>query len=159
MAARGNLPGVPMSPNNGINYSRRPTLEPVGGRDSASNLPRNLTSATTVRFDDEKPPQSPLEHSDSGPKHLIRKLDHGDHRRTDSLTNGNGHANQLQGIHGVDQLTRHGTASPGSPSGLRREETFSGREKEEGEGWMKRMMTWGSGSTKKRGDGKGGPGV
>ena len=159
MAARGNLPGVPMSPTNGVNYSRRPTLEPAGGKDSASNLPRNLTSATTVRFDDEKPPQSPLEQANPGPKHLIRKLDHGDHRRTDSWANGNGHANQLQGIHGVDQFTRQGTALASSPTGSRREETFAGREKEEGEGWIKRMMTWGSGSTKKRGDGKGSPAV
>ncbi|KAL8725277.1 MAG: hypothetical protein Q9181_006477 [Wetmoreana brouardii] len=155
MAARGNTPG-PLSSATTFPY-RRPTLSPTGTGQGSSqnNLPRMLNSATTVHFDDEKQPQSP--HEETGPKHLIRKLDHGDHRRTNSWGSSNGH-------HGIAAMDHHPSRHPtflhgspvmASPTSLRREQTFAEPEHSEGDGWVKRVLSWGSGSTKKKGVGKG----
>ncbi|KAL8714994.1 MAG: hypothetical protein Q9225_006447, partial [Loekoesia sp. 1 TL-2023] len=82
MAARGNIPTLATSFTS-TSTNRRPTLSPTGTMNNGStqnHLPRMLTTTSTVRFEDEKIEEEP----DTGPRHLIRKLDHGDHRRTGS---------------------------------------------------------------------------
>ncbi|KAL8690958.1 MAG: hypothetical protein Q9218_003716 [Villophora microphyllina] len=145
-------------------FVRRPTLSPLGtanGGSSQNQIPRMLTHNSTVHFEDEKFPQSPGHEGHEGPKHLIKMLDHGTHRKTDSWgTHINGHHHH--GIATVDHHTRnqtfvHGAPTMGSPTSIRRTETFASAGSAEGEGWVKRVLTWGSGSTKKRWgrDGKG----
>ncbi|KAL8947756.1 MAG: hypothetical protein Q9222_005996 [Ikaeria aurantiellina] len=156
MAARGNMIGPLHSPSYSNPFDRRPTFSHSGSSQNA--LPRMLTSgtATTVHFEDEKQPQTPTH--DTGPKHLIRKLDHGDHRKTDSWGASNGH----HGISAMDHHGRqaslvHGSPCVGSPTSLKREETFVSKEGE-GEGWVKRVLSWGSGAGSAKGSWKKGPG-
>ena len=117
----------------------RPTFGPSHSIEGShpNNLPRTLTSATTVRFDDEK---------NAGPQHLIRKLGHGDHRRTDSWGTTNGHRG----------LDRRSTTFSSSPTSLRRNDTYRDTGKDtgsEGEGrWVKRVFSWGSSTKKGKGE-------
>ncbi|KAL8645428.1 MAG: hypothetical protein Q9210_006713 [Variospora velana] len=145
MAARGSLAGLATTASNSA-FDRRPALSPHSTKDvSSPNMqPRALTSASAVRFDDEK-----LVDDDTGPKHLIRNLARGAHRSTGSWGTMNGH--HEHGVSGVDHQQRHATFLPGSPivgspTSLRRAEGQG-----EGEGWVKRVLTWGSGGGKKRG--------
>ncbi|KAI4239959.1 MAG: hypothetical protein L6R40_005390 [Gallowayella cf. fulva] len=137
MAARDNISGPLAPPNKAQPFDRRPTISPETSNQNA--LPRLLTTttATTVHFEEEK---------EAGPKHLIRKLDHGDHRKTDGWGDFSGH-----GVAAIDHHTRSTTFLPGSPTkGYRKEETS------DGEGWVRRVVTWGSGSKRKmKGVGKG----
>ncbi|KAL8803639.1 MAG: hypothetical protein Q9182_003054 [Xanthomendoza sp. 2 TL-2023] len=138
MAARDTVSTPLAPPNKATTFDRRPTMSPEISKQNS--LPRVLTTATatatTVHFDDEK---------DTAPKHLIRKLDHGDHRKTNSLGESNGH-----GITAIDHHTRSATLLQGSPtlatptSGFRRDDS------EDGEGWISRVVSWGSGSTRKK---------
>ena len=156
MLARDTIPGLATSSTfNGPLVDRRPTISPTATKEGSSqnNIPRTLTVSSTVRFEDEKLDQE----GNTGPKHLIRKLDHGDHRRTGSWGTLNGHHHQHQGVTAIDHQHRHNTilhGSPvmGSPTSLRREHTFAASEESSGEGWVKRVLTWGSESTKRRKD-------
>ncbi|KAL8834747.1 MAG: hypothetical protein Q9170_003624 [Blastenia crenularia] len=151
MMARGNIPALSSSPTTPV-VNRRPTLSPTGTKQGSSqnNLPRMLTTTSTVRFEDEeKPRQEP----DIMPKHLIRKLDHGDHRKTGSWGTLNGHHTH-HGVSSTDHQHRqatflHGSPIMGSPTSLRRQDTFASAEEGGGEGWVKRVLTWGSSSFKK----------
>ncbi|KAL9600440.1 MAG: hypothetical protein Q9219_003193 [cf. Caloplaca sp. 3 TL-2023] len=164
MLARGNIPGMATSPTTPLIH-HRPTISPLTtSRDGSSqnNLPRMLTATSTVHFADEKQQQQ-IEYD--SPKHLIHKLNHGDHRRTGTWGSLNGlhqhHHHHHQGVSVTDrvQQQRAQTFLPGgtvaaSPTSLRRQETFVSAEDSGGEGWVKRVLTWGSGSTKKRGKGE-----
>ncbi|KAL8933134.1 MAG: hypothetical protein Q9216_006511 [Gyalolechia sp. 2 TL-2023] len=149
MLARGSIPGLATSPSTAV-VDRRPTISPSSPKDSnfQNNLPRPLNSTGTVRFEDEKAENEP----DTGPKHLIRKLDHGDHRKTGSWGSTNGHHH---GVATTDHQHRQpnilqGSPVMASPTSLRRQETFLNQEEGEGDGWVKRVLSWGSGSTKKK---------
>ncbi|KAI4120362.1 MAG: hypothetical protein LQ338_007071 [Usnochroma carphineum] len=153
LIARGNIPGVVTSPTTPTTaFNRRPTLSPSSTRQysSQNNLPRMLTHASTVRFDDEKHDPD----DDTRPKHLIRKLDHGDHRGTSSWGTLNGH--HQHGVSALDhaqhrqQTFLHGAPVMASPTSLRRNETYASNEERGSEGWLKRVWTWGSGSTKNK---------
>lgn len=153
MLARSNIPALPTSSSTAV-VDRRPTLTPSGVKESSSqnNLPRLLNTTSTVRFEDEKKENE----GDTGPKHLIRKLDHGDHRKTSSWGSINGHHH---GVAATDHQPRQpnilqGSPVMGSPTSLRRQETCLGQEEGDGDGWVKRVLTWGSGSTKKKGKGE-----
>ncbi|KAI4192388.1 MAG: hypothetical protein LQ346_004337 [Caloplaca aetnensis] len=153
LIARGNIPGLPTSPVN-----RRPTLSPPGTKDASSqnNLPRMLTTTSTVRFEDEKHDDN--EHDDNGPKHLIRNLARGAHRKTNSWGTLNGHGVATQDHHHQHRQATflHGDTVMGSPTRMGRSETGAGGEEEERageEGWVKRVWTWGSGGGKKMGKG------
>lgn len=152
MLARGNVPGLSNSPTGVID--RRPTISPLGTKESSSQnqIPRMLTTTSTVRFEDEKVENE----GDTGPKHLIRKLDHGDHRKTSSWGSINGRHN---GIIATDHQHKHtnilsGSPVMGSPTSLKRQDTYLSQDEGEGDGWVKRVLTWGSGSTKKKGKGE-----
>ncbi|KAI4242519.1 MAG: hypothetical protein LQ352_007220 [Teloschistes flavicans] len=166
MAARGTMYGPPSSSA----FLRRPTtlnpLHTLNSGSSGNQIPRTLTHASTVHFEDEKLPQSPGHEPAQGPKHLIKMLDHGSHRKTASwgTHDSNGHHHHHHGIATIDHHERsqtfiHGTPMVGSPTSIHRTETFaSAAASEDNEGgWVKKVMTWGSGSTKKRWgkDGKG----
>ncbi|KAL9026157.1 MAG: hypothetical protein Q9196_005132 [Gyalolechia fulgens] len=147
MLARGSIPGLSTSQSTAV-VDRRPTLSPSGTKKSGS-LNNVLNTTSTVRFDDEKEEQD----GETGPKHLIRKLDHGDHRKMSSWGSINGHQ---YGVAATDHQHRQpaildGTPVMGSPTSLGRQETFLSQEGGDGDGWLKRVWTWGSGSTKKKG--------
>lgn len=157
MAARGTIPGLPSSPTGTTPFNRRPTLSPSTSKElsSLNNLPRMLTTASTVRFDDEKLDHIQEHGEETSPRHLIRNLARGDHRKTTSWGTLNGH-----GITTIDHQRRQpaslpGSLAMGSATGVRREERLAsiGSEERAGEGWMERVLTWGSGSRTKRGKG------
>lgn len=139
MAARDHISLPPTSPSNTAPFNRRPTLSLNANKEGSSqNDLHHCATPTTTQFEGEQ---------DNGPKHLIRKLDHGDHRKTSSWGSSNGHV-----IAAADRSTRHPTFLDRIP------EVDNARKDEaaEGEGWISRVLTWGSGSTKKKkGVGKG----
>ncbi|CAL8584361.1 hypothetical protein XPA_009963 [Xanthoria parietina] len=133
MAARDHISPPPTSPTNTTPFNRRPTLSPNANKEGSahSGLHHSATMAN-ISLEDEQ---------ENGPKHLIRKLDQGDHRKTNSWGSSNGH-----GIAATDRSTRH-------PTFLDRIPEVDNAKKDdgsEGEGWMSRVITWGSGSTKKK---------
>ncbi|KAI4257307.1 MAG: hypothetical protein L6R42_005756 [Xanthoria sp. 1 TBL-2021] len=133
MAARDYISPPPTSPTNTAPFNRRPTLSPNANKEGSSqNDLHNSATPTTTQFEGEQ---------DNGPTHLIRKLDQGDHRKTSSWGSSNGH-----GIAATDRSTRHPTFLDRIP------EVDNARKDEaaEGEGWISRVLTWGSGSTKKK---------
>lgn len=132
-AVRRNISPPLASPANTDPFGRRPTLVPSATKDGGSqNELRHTSTTTTVQYEEE---------SETGPKHLIRKLDQGDHRKTNTWSNGNG-----QGVVAMDRSARHSTSLHGIPEvdNSRRDELS------EQDGWVRRVLTWGSGSTKKR---------
>ncbi|KAL8856002.1 MAG: hypothetical protein Q9178_007372 [Gyalolechia marmorata] len=133
MAARENNSPPLASPANTNSFNRRPSLVPCAAKDGGSqNELRHTSTTTTVHYEEE---------SETGPKHLIHKLNHGDHRKTNSWSNSNG-----QGVVTMDRNGRHSTSLHGIPEvdNSRRDELS------EQDGWVRRVLTWGSGSTKKR---------
>ncbi|KAL8849157.1 MAG: hypothetical protein Q9221_005834 [Calogaya cf. arnoldii] len=138
MAARENVLPPLASPTNTNPFNRRPTLSPNANKEERSQDDLHHTATTTtVQFEEDQ---------DNGPKHLIRKLDQGDHRKS-SWGSTNGH-----GAVAMDRNARH-------PTFLERiAEVEKSRQDEasEGGGWMSWVLTWGSGSTrKKKSGGKG----
>ncbi|KAL8636941.1 MAG: hypothetical protein Q9228_005731, partial [Teloschistes exilis] len=136
MAARGTMQGPPSSGT----FNRRPTLSPLQtlNEGSSQNQLRKVTHTSTVHFEDEKLPQSPLHEDAEGPKHLIKMLDHGSHRKTATwgTHHSNGHAHHSPNHHhhhhhGVATIDHHersqtfiqGTPMVGSPTSIHRSET------------------------------------
>ncbi|KAL8768565.1 MAG: hypothetical protein Q9209_005250 [Squamulea sp. 1 TL-2023] len=138
LAARDSIAPPLASPTNIAPFNRRPTVSPDAAKEGSSqNDLRYTATTTTVQFDEVDP----------GPKHLIRKLDQGDHRKTNSWDSNNGH-----GVVSLGRNARQSTFLNGIPE---MDNCRSG-EGSEGEGWVSRVLSWGSGSTKKkRGSGKG----
>ncbi|KAL8990282.1 MAG: hypothetical protein Q9169_008162 [Polycauliona sp. 2 TL-2023] len=133
MAARDHSLQPPTSPTNMSLFNRRTTINPNAPMEvDSQNGPCHTSTSAASQSEDEK---------DNGPKHLIQKLDQGDHRKTSIWGTSNG-----RGSVGMDPNVRHPTFLDRIP------EVDDARrgEASEGEGWMSRVLTWGSASTKKK---------
>ncbi|KAL8669051.1 MAG: hypothetical protein Q9168_006340 [Polycauliona sp. 1 TL-2023] len=131
LAARNHIMQPPTSPTNTVPFNRRTTMSPNAIKEvDPENDVHHTPTSPAVQLEDEK---------DDGPKHLIRKIDHGDHRKTSSWGSSNGH-----GVGAMDRNARHPTFLDRIP------ETDDARRDEasEKEGWVSRVATWGSGSIK-----------
>ncbi|KAL8743959.1 MAG: hypothetical protein Q9190_003742 [Brigantiaea leucoxantha] len=131
MAARDNVMGPLASPTAGV----RPRLSPADTMEKEKGSLPKLATSQTVKFDNH------IAH-DHEPKALIQKLQHGDHRRTDSWMNGGaGLEHRSTFIHGTPVS---------SPTAMQRRETFSPRDAEGG--FLSRV--WSFGSSRKKVAGK-----
>ncbi|KAL8978552.1 MAG: hypothetical protein Q9205_005886 [Flavoplaca limonia] len=139
MAARDHISSPPTSPRNATPFNRRPSNTPNTSREGRSqNEIHQAATTTTIQFEDEE---------DTGPKHLIRKLDQGDHRKTNSWGSSNG-----IGTMPMDRSARQPTFLDRIPE----VDNAQRDEASQGEGWLNRVLTLGSVSTKKKkGGGKG----
>ncbi|KAL9609625.1 MAG: hypothetical protein Q9167_005626 [Letrouitia subvulpina] len=125
MAARDNISG-PLSPH-AVSDSRL-AHSPTGTIEK-DFVPRTLTSQTTVRFDD---------HATHGPMSLIKKLEKGDHIRSDSWPNGPGLEHRPTFL--------HGNADSG-PMTVQRRDTYASTDDEGG--LFSRAWSWTSSKKKK----------
>ncbi|KAI4161609.1 MAG: hypothetical protein LQ342_004750 [Letrouitia transgressa] len=127
MAARDNVSG-PLTLSTHAADGSRLGQSPTGTMEK-DFVPRTLTSQTTVRFDD---------HAAHGPMSLIKKLEKGDHIRTDTWPNGSSLDRRPTFLHGNMES---------SPTTVQRRDTYTSTDDEAG--FFSRALSWTS--SKKKG--------